>query len=114
GGNIEAAHLIADGNAGRVMSGNGNRQSHVTGKGSAAGNRHCHADAECVDLAWRDDDETMPVLHLAPGDWVGVDPIDIAALGDVAADHHQISCPTGSPSWASATVALRARISSAP
>src|ERR1700722_15019947 len=105
--NVETANLITDRNASCLVSAHHDRKADVSRKGAASRDRHGHADAQRIDLARRDYDEAMPILHFPSGDRVRINPVDVAAAGDVAPNHQPISRPTGSPSCARATSAVR-------
>src|ERR1700677_285693 len=112
--NVETPNLVADRHAGRLMPAHHNRKAGVSRAGSARRDGDSHADAQRVDLPGRDHHEAMTILHLPPGDRVGVDPIDVAAARNVAANHQPISRPTGSPSWAQAASAVSLFIPAEP
>ena len=111
---VEAADLIADGDPVGVVPCDRDREAHVPDKRAAAGDGHRHRNAQRVDLARGDHHETVPVFHFPSGDGVGIDPEHVAAVRHVAADHHPISRPTGSPSMASATSAFNCAMNSLP
>jgi hypothetical protein len=59
----------------------------VSREDAAGRNGHSHADAQSVDLPWRDHHEAMTILHFPASDWIRVNPIDVAAARNIAANH---------------------------
>ena len=85
--NIETSNLIADGDASRLVSTHDDRKAGISRKGAARRKGEGHADAQRVNLPRCDHHEAMTILHFAPRDWIRVDPIDVAAARNVAANH---------------------------
>jgi hypothetical protein len=111
---VETANLIADCHASCLVSAHHDRQASVSCRGDAGREWHGDANAQRIDLARRDYDEAMSILHFPSGDRVRINPVDVATAGDVAPNHQLTSRPMGSPSCAQATSALKRFIAAWP
>jgi hypothetical protein len=102
---IKRPYLVAHCNAACIVTGNRYSQPGIPRKLAAARNGNRHGHTKRVDFLWRDNNETMPVLHFATSNWIRVNPIHVPALWNPAPNHGS-SRPTDSPSRAHAVSAL--------
>lgn len=103
---VEGAHLITDGYARCVVSGDGHGQSVLSRMIATTGNRYARNEAQLVDLGRRNDHEPMSISDLVSCCWVWIDPVHIAG-GRNPSPNQINSLPTGSPSLAQAVFSAR-------
>lgn len=78
GAEIEGAHLIADGNTGRVVSRNDHGQTVLSGMIAATGDRHTDNQTEFVNFGRCNNHKPMSIPYLVSRCRVGVDPVNVA------------------------------------